>query len=160
MKKMVFGALMEEERETLKELSRHHEYPDARLRAKGLLALDKGHTVSEVAEALDMNRQTIRNWAAWWNEEGLVGILGGHKGGRPAKLTAELLETGKKRALEQPMTLAQIAAAIHEEHPEAPEFSLNRLSAGLRRGGLRFTRTRLSLKKSAAKPNSGRRKTP
>mgnify|MGYP000930068398 FL=1 len=72
------------------------------------------------------------------------GILDGHKGGRPAKLTAEMLEGGNKLACGHPMTLREIAAGIRKAHPEAPEFSLDRLAVGLKARGLSFKRTRLS----------------
>lgn len=139
---------------TLEELAAHHRHEDIRLRARGLLALAKGHGTTVVADVLGMTSQSVRNWAQWWEERGLAGILVGHKGGRPAKLTAEMLETGKKCACEQPMTLREIAAVIREVHPEAQTFSLDRLSIGLKARGLSFKRTRLSLKKNATPRHS------
>lgn len=145
---MIRLKLEEGARMTLEELAAHHHHDDIRRRAQGLLAMDKGHRVALVAEILGVTPQSIRNWAQWWEERGLVGLLVGHKGGRPAKLTTEMLATGKKLAMEQPMTLREIEAGIRAAHPEAPSFSLDRLAVGLKAQGLSFKRTRLSLKKN------------
>jgi hypothetical protein len=83
-----------------------------------------------------------------------MGLLDGHQGGVPAKLTADLLDTAEAIARTAPATLAKIARQVHEVHPEAPDFSLDRLSAGLRARGLAFTRTRLSLKKVGVRSSS------
>jgi len=116
--------LDEEARMILEELAVHHRHEDIRRRALGLLALAQGHGTMVVSDVLGVTSQSVRNWAQWWEEMGLVGILDGHKGGRPAKLTAEMLETGKTVACEQPMTLREIAAGIRAAHPEAQAFSL------------------------------------
>lgn len=76
-----------------------------------------------------------------------MGLLGGHLGGRPPKLTADLLATAAEAARREPLTLREIAEVVRQTHPHAPEFSLDRLAAGLKREGLSFKRCRLSLKK-------------
>lgn len=146
--------LAEFERLTLQELSEHHPYPDFRRRALGVLALAKGHSPPLVAEILAVTPQTVYNWANAWRTLGLMGLLKGHQGGAPTKLTPELLDTAERIARAAPCTLGEIERQLREIHPGAPIFSLDRLSAGLRARGLSFTRTRLSLKKSAAQPVS------
>jgi transposase len=152
--------LEESDRMTLEELAAHHRHDDTRRRARGLLALGKGHRIATVAEIFGVTSQCVRNWVHHWTERGADGLLLGHKGGRPAKLTVELLATGKKLALAQPMTLREIAAGIRAAHPDAPSFSLDRLSAGLKAQGLSFKRTRLSLKKNTTPRPSPTRGTP
>ena len=156
---MISLKLDEEARVTLEELAAHHRHEDIRRRARGLLALAKGHGTTVVSEVLGVSSQSVRNWAQWWEDRGVVGILDGHKGGRPAKLTAEMLQTGKNCACEQPMTLREIAAAIRAAHPQAPSFSLDRLAIGLKALGLSFKRTRLGLKKNAIPRPSPKRAT-
>jgi len=148
--------LNESESLTLQELSAHHRYADFRRRALGILALAKGHPLPLVADILGVTPQTVYNWSKAWRTLGLMGLLDGHQGGAPAKLTAVLLDTAEAIARAAPVTLAEIARQVHEVHPEAPDFSLDRLSAGLRARGLAFTRTRLSLKKDAARSGSKR----
>lgn len=77
----------------------------------------------------------------------MVGILTGHKGGRPPKLTADMLDAAAEIARAEPLTLARIAARVRDFYPNAPPFSLDRLSAGLRARKFSFKRTRLSLEK-------------
>lgn len=141
-------ALTSEEIETLEQLAKHHRYADFRRRALGLLALNEGRSVVEIAEILRVSDQPIYNWAKGWRERGIVGILDGHKGGAPVKLTAEMLDAAAEIAAHEPLTLAKIAARVAERFPQAPAFSLGRLSSGLKKRGFSFKRTRLSLKKT------------
>jgi transposase len=101
-----------------------------------------------VAAVLQKTPQSVYNWAKWWREDGLAGILNGNKGGAPVKLTAEMLNTAGEFAAKSPLTLAMIKRHVQEQHSDAPDFSLFRLSAGLRKRGFNFKRTRLSLKKT------------
>jgi len=124
----------------------------------GILALGKKHPFSVVADILGVTLPTPYNWAKAWKAKGLVGLLDGHQGGAPAKLTAALLDTAEAIARATPCTLAQIDQALRERHPDAPPFSLDCLASGLKNRGLSFTRTRLSLKKNAAPTSSRPRK--
>jgi len=157
---MINFNLDEEARMALEDLAAHHRHGDVRQRARGLLALAKGHSTKIASDVLNVTPQSMRNWARWWEERGLAGILVGHKGGRPAKLTAAMLETGKNCACKQPMTLREIAAAIRAAHPEAQSFSLGRLAIRLKACGMSFKRTRLGLKKSATPRHSPARANP
>ena len=143
--------LTTEEVETLEELAKHHRYPDFRRRALGLLALNEGRSVVEICEFLRISDQPVYNWAKGWREKGIVGILSGHKGGAPVKLTAEMLDVAAEIAGQEALTLRKIAARLAERFPTAPRFSLDRLSVGLKARGLSFKRTRLSLKKNGTK---------
>jgi transposase len=143
--------LTEAECITFQELAEHHPYPDYRRRALGMLALAKGHSFHLVAEILGVTVPTPYNWLKAWKKQGLMGLLSGHQGGAPAKLTKELLDVAEQIARASPCTLAQIEQQLRETHPDAPQFSLDRLSVNLKKRGLAFIRTRHSLKKNAAK---------
>lgn len=112
------------------------------------MALAKGHAPTVVADILGVTEASVYNWKKHWRSVGLMGLLNGHKGGRPPKLTAELLDTAEAVARAAPLPLHAIAACVKEAHPQAPTFSLDRLAVGLKARGLSFKRTRLSLKKS------------
>lgn len=151
--------LKDAERITLEELAENHRYPRFRRRALGVLALAKGHSPILVAEILRVTQQSVYNWQRTWINRGLMGMLDGHKGGPKVKLTQELLDAAEKIARKMPCTLGEIERQLREIHPEAPEFSLDRLSAGLKARGLTFKRTRLSLKKNAVQNNSKQHRT-
>lgn len=150
--------LTESECLTLQELANHHPYPDFRRRALGILALAKGHSYALVAQLLGVTPPTPYNWAKAWRTKGLMGLLGGHLGGAPAKLTTELLECAEQIAKTSPCTLAEIAHRLRELHPEAPPFSHDCLAMNLKKRGFSFKRTRLSLKKNVIHKTSMPRK--
>ncbi len=117
-----------EEIETLEPLSKFHPYPDFRRRALGLLALNSGRRGVDICEILRVSDQPVYNGAKGWREKGLVGILEGHKGGAPVKLTVERLDAAAEIARQEPLTLAKMAARVAVLFPAAPSFSLDRLS--------------------------------
>jgi hypothetical protein len=87
-----------------------------------------------------------------------MGLLNGHQGGAPAKLTQGLVDAAEQIARSTPCTLRQIEQQSRAIRPDAPPFSLDRLSAHLKKRGLTFKRTRLSLKKNVAPTSSRLRK--
>jgi transposase len=144
----LFPDLTTAERITLEEMGAYHRYASFRLRAKAILSLNAGYKPAVVAEILGKTQQSVYNWAKWWREDGLVGILNGNKGSPPTKLTSTMLDTAETVAKEQVLTLEGIKRHVRAQHPEAPDFSVRRLSAGLKMRGLSFKRTRMSLKKT------------
>lgn len=153
-RRLLEKSLTPEEIETLEALAWYHPYGDFRLRGLGLLALDAGRKVAEICEILRISDQPLYNWAKAWREQGLMGILKGHQGGPPVKLTAQMLDVAAEIASQESLTLNKISAKLKEHFPDAPSFSVDRLSKGLKARGLSFKRTRLSLKKSARPKSS------
>jgi transposase len=142
------NALIEAELVTLDELASHHPFGSFRPRALGLLALNDGEPVVLIARILRVHTETVYRWARGWREQGLVGILGGHEGGRSRSLSIELLDEAAKIAQETPLTLRNILNRLGEAHPDINTAAdVRPLSRGLRERGLSFKRTRLSLKK-------------
>lgn len=141
------GPLSEVEVETLQEMASHHRHANFRRRALGVLALNDGRSGPAISGVLRVSVPQLYNWALAWRERGLMGMLSGHVGGAPRKLTASLLQTAVQIACDDSLTLAKIAQRVKEQHPDAPSFSLSRLSVGLRSQGLSYKRNRLSLKK-------------
>ena len=124
--------LTEAECITFQELAEHHPYPDFRRRALGMLALEKATIFRWLQKYSGVSPATPYNWLRTWNKQGLMGLLNGHQGGAPAKLTKELIDTAEQIARSSPCTLAQIEQRLREIHPEAPPFSLDRLSVHLK----------------------------
>jgi transposase len=147
------GALSAAEVETLQEMASHHRHADFRRRALGVLALNDGRSAPDICGVLRVCTPQLYNWARAWRERSLMGMLSGHEGGAPRKLTTPLLDTAEQIVRGDSLTLAKIAQRLQEQHPDAPSFSLDRLSVGLRARGLSFKRNRLALKKNEI--NSG-----
>lgn len=139
---------------TLEQLALNHRHQDIRRRATGLLRLSQGETPNEIAGRLMITPQVVYNWAHWWRERGIVGLLGGHVGGRPPSLPQEWLDTADAIARGEALSLAGIAKAVEAVHQAPLPCSLGTLRNGLIARGLSFKRTRFSLKKSGPKKNS------
>ena len=151
--KLLGKPLSEHEIVTLQEMAARHHYADFRRRALGLLALQRGHKVAHICELLQVSDQPLYNWAKAWRTKGLVGLLGGHQGGAPRKLTDELLDAAVDIAREQALSLGQIVQQLQQRYPQAPSLSPDRLSVWLKRRGLSYKRGRKSLKKSVMPAN-------
>ena len=51
-----------------------------------------GHSSPEIARVLSVHRANVSLWLRHWQDEGLDGLLEGHRAGRPAGLAAPQLE--------------------------------------------------------------------
>ena len=151
--KLLGQPLDEHEVATLKEMAARHHHADFRRRALGLLALNRGYKVVQICDMLQVSDQPLYNWAKAWRTKGLVGLLGGHQGGAPRKLTDELLDAAVDIAREQALSLGQIVQQLQQRYPQAPSLSPDRLSVWLKRRGLSYKRGRKSLKKSVMPAN-------
>ncbi len=136
------------ESETLFQLSVHHPWRDVRLRAAGLLMLSKGEHRTAVAQQCGVSHQTIYNGRHAWEKAGVVGLISGHAGGRPRKLSEAWLATVCELARTQALTLRSLAQRAEEIHGAPFPLSLDRLGVLLRKSGFSFKRTRMSLKKN------------
>jgi transposase len=79
-------------RERLRELRKQamsDKAPRVALRIQGVMLSLQGHSVSEIARLLQVNRVTVHNWVTLWNVYGQEGLLEGHRSGRPGGLTEE-----------------------------------------------------------------------
>jgi transposase len=144
--------LSPEEIITLENMAKNHPYADFHRRALALLALNEGRTVVEIAALLRISDQPIYNWAKQWRELGLAGILNGHKGGHPRKVTDAMQDTVIELARSEPLTLRELNQKLRARLPEAPQVSNDTIRNILKKHGFSFKRNRLSLKKSVMKP--------
>jgi putative transposase len=81
-------SLSPEQRASLLDRYRKDPEPEVRFRAHILLLLDDGHPWTTVASLLFCSSRTIDRWVKRFAAEGLEG-LGGHKPGRPFRLSAD-----------------------------------------------------------------------
>ncbi len=52
----------------------------------------EGHTVSQIAQSLKVHRSSVPLWIEQWNQRREVGLLEGHRAGRPAGLSVKQQE--------------------------------------------------------------------
>jgi transposase len=74
----------------------------------GVLALNDGRSVPDVCGVLRVSVPPVYNWAQAWRERGLLGVLSGHVGGAPLKLTAQLLDVAEQMPRQEPLTWARL----------------------------------------------------
>ena len=76
--------LTPEQREELKKLTRKHHVPAFYAkRAKAILALDEGKTISETGRLIQMERRHIYKWLDRYKELGELGLNDLQRPGRP-----------------------------------------------------------------------------
>lgn len=140
--------LNECEIETLTQLSINHPWRDARTRAAGMLLLNAKEHPTTIAKKLDVSHQSLYNWRHEWETRGIIGLMGGHTGGRPRAISPAMLNTALIVARTEALTLKGIAERIEAAHHCPLPCVLETLGVHLRAEGFSFKRTRLSLKKS------------
>ena len=143
--------LTPEELVTLEQLALNHPWRDCRVRATGVRRLAEGQSPKVIAQSLGVWHQSIYNWVNAWRNHGVVGLLGGHSGGRPPVLPSAMLDTAVAIAREQALSLPGIAKAVEAQHQQALPCCLVTLANGLKKRGFSFKRTRFSLKKNDPK---------
>ncbi len=146
--------LTECETESLVQMSINHPWRDARMRAAGMLMLGAGAHPTTIAQRLGVSHQSVYNWRHGWELQGITGLMGGHAGGRPRALSAEMLATAITTARTEALTLKGIAERIEAIHQCTLPCSLETLGVRLRSCGFSFKRTRLSLKKTTTRQDS------
>ena len=63
--------------------------PRVALRIQGVMLSLEKHSISDIAQLLQMHRSTVHAWVQWWNAHGKEGLYEGHRSGRPSALTSE-----------------------------------------------------------------------
>lgn len=67
--------------------------PRVVLRIASMILSLEGHTTSQIANLLKVDRTTVPLWINRWNQYGLTGLLDGYRSGRKCKLEENDLET-------------------------------------------------------------------
>ena len=75
-----------------KQAAREGAYRVAR-RLHGVVLNMEGRTAPEIARLLKVHRSKVSLWLHHWQQEGLEGILEGHRPGRPKQLSDQQLQT-------------------------------------------------------------------
>src|SRR5262245_38284272 len=66
--------LTEEERERLKEILKFHALHEKRMRAHAILLSDQHHSIDQIADIYQVDRQLVSDWLASWNDRQFEGL--------------------------------------------------------------------------------------
>ena len=113
--------------------------------------LSKGERPTVISKHCSVSYQTVYNWYHTWQQDGLVGLISGHAGGRARKLNDAWLATICELVRTEAQSLRGLVQRA-EAIPGAPfPLSLDRLGRILKSNGFSFKRTRMSLEKTATR---------
>ena len=91
-----------EEREELKRLARKNKVMACfARRAKAILALDEGKSISETARLIDMERRHIYKWVIRYKARGQLGLNDLHRTGRPKSNRMAAVEIGNSSGISE-----------------------------------------------------------
>lgn len=136
--------LTPEDQEVLRYLRDEGETRRIRQRAQALLLSNNGKTVNELAEILEVNRDTVRDWFASWERDGIKGVADKARSGKPPILTAEEQAQAVKLLKENPRSAKQVVQEIKKQTGKM--ISVVTLRRIARRANLRWKRMRKSAK--------------
>lgn len=135
------------ESETLFLMSLNHPWRNVRIRAASLHLLGQGVHYTTVAQQCGISIPSIYNWLYAWEALGIIGLFGGHNGGRTPLLDETWVHSLTTIASNEALTLKQIAQKATEQHGQPMPSALKTVARTLRVNGFSFKRTRTSLKK-------------
>jgi transposase len=136
--------LTAEDQEVLRYLRDEGETRRIRQRAQALLLSNSGRTVNEVAKILEVNRDTVRDWYASWEGDGVKGVADKARSGKPPILTADEQAQAVKLLQENPRSAKQVVQEIKKQTGKT--ISVVTLRRIARRANLRWKRMRKSAK--------------
>jgi len=139
--------LQKTEEETLYELARSSHHPRIRQRAEALRLSHSGLSVSQIAEHLHWNQQTVRNTFHRWQQGGLIALWDAPRSGRKPRWQEEDIEflqshlDNDQRAFNS----RQLSELLYRERKV--QLSADWISRILKKRKYRWKRTRASNKK-------------
>jgi transposase len=123
--------LTEEALKALQKMHRQHENFRCRQRAQAILLSKKGYCINEIADILDVDRDSISIWFTRFEEEGVAGLEERERTGRPAIYTDEELNRFKALLDEDPRSLNR--AKVQLEQQTGKHSSRETLKRGLKK---------------------------
>lgn len=141
----VFVELTQTEQQQLEHHWRHGESSRVRQRAQALVLSHRGYSVKEIAEVLEVHRDTVTRWFQAWEDQKEAGLSDKERCGAPPKLTSEEEARAVELMKESPHQPTQVLAQLKKETQKT--ISSRTLSRIARRAGLRWKRMRRQTKK-------------
>jgi transposase len=149
MPKIITISLSESESEKLNNIFKYGSDWRERERARTILLLSEGLSVSEVASQLSLCERTVSNTRRKWGLSQFNSLSDAPRPGAPRKLSVDYQNLIVKHSEEAPLSARKIQEAIVQVG--APQVHINTIRAVLRRANKTWKRTRHSLKKNETK---------
>ncbi len=86
-----------------------------RERVHSLLLSNRGFTLEQIAEILEIRYQTASQWIDDWEEYGIRALYKGHGGGRPCIYDESEVQRIKELVAEEPRRLSYVKSKIEDE---------------------------------------------
>lgn len=115
MAKRFVEPLSDSEQQTLLSAYNHDDKRALRRRAHAILLSDKGHTINQIIEILQVRRDAVSIWLKKWEVSGLDGLIDKPRRGRTPALDDADHKRLKELVAEQPHQLRSLHARFQEE---------------------------------------------
>ncbi|QTA93068.1 helix-turn-helix domain-containing protein [Desulfonema magnum] len=107
--------LTEPELTTLQSAQKNHPCARVRDRARVIILSNKGRQVKKIADICEMTCQTVYTVISRWEENGLGGLYGCPRSGRPCVLTPEDEDHIHQMVEEEPRSVNKIIAVLEDD---------------------------------------------
>lgn len=111
--------LAEEAREQLREVYTSHPDPKLRRRVHAVLLSDQGHTLNQLQDMLQADRDTISIWFRRFEAQGVEGLVDLPRPGRPKIYTAAEIEAFRALVEAEPRQIRQAQAVLEAQTGKA-----------------------------------------
>jgi transposase len=132
------------EEATLQAMYRHHPNHYTRLRAHSILLSAQGRSVFDIADILNVHRQSVASWIHAWEEDGICGLIENRRPGRPKTVADEAVEQVLEMVKTEPRSLKRTLVMLEERLGE--KLHLKTLKRLCKRAGWCWKRVRKSLR--------------
>lgn len=142
--------MSEDEQRTLREMGIYHPHPRSRMRAQGVLRLNQGLTLQQVADEFKVHLNSFEQWRQRWSSIGLVGLYEGRHPGRPRKWNEQQQQAFGALAQSEGGTISALLRRL-EKRQDEELISASTAKRYLKELNFSYKRYRYSLKKSTMK---------
>ncbi len=112
---IILRDLNRDNKKLLKRISTYSKYPQVRNRAKSIILLEEGWSLSQVMKIFGVSRKTIYNWLSKWKKKGLLGLYNQKGRGRKPILNQEQEAEVKEWVKQEPKNLKKLLNKIQEK---------------------------------------------
>jgi transposase len=107
-------SLTDAEQRTLLEMGIGHPHRRTRRRAQGLLRLAQGISQAQLAREYEVHLNSVRYWIMCWETKGVVGLIEGHRSGRPRKFSEDQRDRLRQMAEEEGCNINRLVRPLRD----------------------------------------------